>query len=54
MWSADGLLIVGLTATGRATIGALALNRERVVGIRAVDQTAGRHPPLHDPIQQKQ
>ncbi len=45
--------MVGRTATGRATIEALALNRERVIGIRAADQTAGRHPPPHDPIQQQ-
>jgi hypothetical protein len=35
--------MIGRTATGRAMIEALALNRERVViGIRAADQTAGR------------
>lgn len=51
IWSADGLFMIGLTATGRATIEALALNRERVVSIREADQTAGRHPPPHDPIQ---
>ncbi len=53
IWSADGLLMVGRTATGRAMIEALALNRERVIGIRAADQTVGRHPPLEDPIQQQ-
>ncbi|MBI3245851.1 MAG: HNH endonuclease [Deltaproteobacteria bacterium] len=50
-WSADGLRILGLTATGRATVAALALNRERIIGIRAADQIAGRHPPPQDPIQ---
>jgi hypothetical protein len=54
IWSADGLYIVGLTATGRATIVALALNRERVVGIRAADHVAGRHPPPTDSIQREQ
>jgi len=54
VWSADGLLMIGLTATGRATIEALALNRERVVSIRAADRMAGRHPPPHDPIQEKE
>lgn len=51
VWSADGLLVAGRTATGRATITALALNRERAVAIRAADVAVGRHPPrddLHD------
>ena len=51
IWSADGLLIVGLTATGRTTIEVLALNRERVIHIRAADQEIGRHPPKDDLIQ---
>jgi hypothetical protein len=50
-WSSDGLIIVGMTATGRATILALELNRERVINIRLADQSVGRHPPAHDPIQ---
>lgn len=50
-WSADGLLVVGLTPVGRATVKALALNRERVIGIRAADQMVGRHPPPDDPVQ---
>lgn len=50
IWSVDGLFIVGLTPTGRATVAALALNRERVVTIREADRVAGRHPPLGDPI----
>jgi hypothetical protein len=45
--------MIGLTVTGRATIEALALNREGVVSIRTADQTAGRHPPPHDPIQKR-
>lgn len=52
IWSVDGLLIVGLTATGRATVEVLALNRERVIHIRAADKEIGRHPPKGDPIQQ--
>lgn len=51
IWSVNGLLIVGLTATGRATLEVLALNRERVLHIRAADQEIGRHPPKDDPIQ---
>jgi hypothetical protein len=51
VWSADGLLLVGLTPTGRATVAALALNRERVVAIRAADISVRRHPPEGDPRQ---
>jgi hypothetical protein len=52
IWSADGLFIIGLTPTGRATVEALALNRERAVRIRAADVIVGRHPPEDDPIQE--
>lgn len=51
IWSADGLFIIGLTAIGRATVTALALNRERVIPIREADKALGRHPPLGDLIQ---
>jgi 5-methylcytosine-specific restriction endonuclease McrA len=52
IWSANGLLIIGLTAIGRATVDTLVMNRERVVNIRAADREVGRHPPQNDPIQQ--
>lgn len=51
IWSVDKLLIVGLTATGRATIAALLLNRDRVIQIRAADKEIGRHPPENDQVQ---
>jgi HNH endonuclease len=51
IWSRDGRLIIGLTATGRATVATLALNRERVIAIRSADLEIGRHPPADDPIQ---
>lgn len=51
-WSADGRFVIGLTSIGRATIEALALNRERALCIRAADVAVGRHPPADDPIQQ--
>jgi hypothetical protein len=44
-WSADFTLIVGLTATGRATVDALFLNRDGVVNLRRLLHTAGKHPP---------
>ncbi|MBW4490041.1 MAG: HNH endonuclease [Trichocoleus desertorum ATA4-8-CV12] len=51
IWSASGLLILSLTPTGRATVAALDLNRDRVINIRAADQEIGRHPPPNDPRQ---
>jgi hypothetical protein len=53
IWSADGLRIIGLTATGRATVEALAFNRSRAINIRAADKLVNRHPPANDPIQSK-
>ena len=50
IWSSDGTRIVGLSPTGRATVAALALNRERVIDIRRADRQIGRHPPNGDPI----
>jgi hypothetical protein len=47
----DGLLLLGLMPIGRATITALALNRERMVGIRAADIAVGRHPPAGAPLE---
>jgi len=52
IWSRDGLLIMGLTLAGRATVATLALNRTWAVNIRVADGAAGRHPPLGDPIQE--
>jgi 5-methylcytosine-specific restriction endonuclease McrA len=54
IWSMDGLSIVGISPTGKATVVALLLNRERVIPIRAADLEIGRHPPLDDPIQTSQ
>lgn len=44
-WSNDGIKIVGLTATGRATIDALQLNRSLLVKSRKRWVLAGWHPP---------
>lgn len=37
--------VIGLTATGRATIEALNLNRPMMLAIRAEEVLLGRHPP---------
>ena len=42
---ARGLLIIGLTATGRASERALHLNRRELVNLRYLLSTIGEHPP---------
>jgi hypothetical protein len=37
--------IVPLTATGRATVAALAMNRQLILAIRQEEMIRGRHPP---------
>ena len=44
-WSSDFSVIIGLTATGRATVEALRLNREELVNLRRMLYTMGEHPP---------
>jgi hypothetical protein len=44
-WSADFLQIVGRTATGRATIDALHLNRPELLNLRRILHLLGEHPP---------
>lgn len=44
-WNEDFSLIVGLTATGRATIEKLQINREGVVNLRRVLHFVDEHPP---------
>lgn len=42
----DGERVVPLTATGRATVTALAMNRPLIVAIRQEEAAHGRHPPM--------
>lgn len=49
-WSKDGLLIVGRTPTGRATMEALHLNRPELVNLRFALRTVGEHPPGDDEL----
>jgi hypothetical protein len=44
-WSADGLTVVGRTATGRATALALQLNNTIAIAVRRNWVAAGWHPP---------
>lgn len=44
-WNSIFTEMIGLTATGRATIQALQLNRPGVINLRAVLVRAGVHPP---------
>ncbi|MGQ4646510.1 HNH endonuclease [Lyngbya aestuarii] len=41
----NGVQVVGLTATGRATVQSLDLNRATMLAIRAEEKLLGRHPP---------
>ena len=41
----EGVHVVGLTPTGRATVQALDLNRAIMLAIRAEEELLGRHPP---------
>lgn len=42
----NSVRVEGLTATGRATVNALKMNREIMLAIRAEEELLGRHPPL--------
>jgi hypothetical protein len=44
-WQKGGLLIAGLTSTGRATVDALKLNRAPLVNARLLLSSDGLHPP---------
>lgn len=44
-WSADFLVMLGITPTGRATIEKLRLNRPGVVNLRGLLRLIGLHPP---------
>lgn len=44
-WSADALLIVGMSPTGRATVDMLLLNRPGVVNLRRLLIAFNEHPP---------
>lgn len=41
----EGVYIVGLTPTGRATIASLNMNRPLILAIRREEAVLGRHPP---------
>lgn len=41
----DGVRVVPLTPTGRASVMALAMNRPLIIGIRQEEAVRGRHPP---------
>jgi hypothetical protein len=48
-WDEHYELVIGLTATGRATVEALRLNRVELVNLRRVLYAAGEHPPVLNP-----
>jgi hypothetical protein len=44
-WSEDGTHVIGITATGRATVVRLRLNRPGLVNLRLALRVFGVHPP---------
>lgn len=44
-WSSDNLKMIGITATGRATINTLQLNRINVINLRILTSSSDEHPP---------
>lgn len=44
-WSGDGVFIVGLTPSGRATVFALQMNHPDIVNARRLWVSVGWHPP---------
>lgn len=50
VWSIDRWRVLPLTATARATIELLELNRPRSLLLRQADASVNRHPPDGDPI----
>lgn len=44
-WSEEATHVIGVTATGRATVEALGMNRPALVNLRRVLVLAGEHPP---------
>ncbi|HBR00661.1 MULTISPECIES: HNH endonuclease signature motif containing protein [unclassified Roseofilum] len=44
----NGVEVIGLTPTGRATVNALHLNRPTMLAIRVEEELLGRHPPPTD------
>jgi hypothetical protein len=48
-WNADATEIVGLTATGRATVAALKMNRPQLIRARRLWIAMNEHPPQLDP-----
>ena len=45
-WSRDGLYVIGLTASGRATVETLHLNDLHLIQARRIWMLVGLHPPL--------
>lgn len=48
-FSWEGVVVVALTPTGRATVESLAMNRPLIVAIRWEEAERGRHPPPATP-----
>lgn len=47
-WNADSTALIGVTPTGRATIGLLRMNRAAMTRLRRMWVALGEHPPTLD------
>lgn len=47
-WTEDGLQVLGLTPTGRATVALLRLNRQQLQNLRYALRAIQRHPPVEE------
>ena len=47
-WNEDSTQLIGLSATGRATITALRMNRRQLIRVRRMWIAMGEHPPHLD------
>ena len=45
IWSEDGLLIIGISPTGRASTETFRLNRKELINLRKILLVVGEHPP---------
>jgi hypothetical protein len=45
-WDQNPLYLLGLTPRGRATIGALKMNRAQLISVRSLLQQLHKHPPV--------
>ena len=48
VWADNATIIFGVSATGRATVAELQLNRQRLINLRKLLFDSGEHPPIEE------